>query len=167
MTVVGVAVVGRAGGDDGFQCRRAVACHLQRIEAAPGNAHHTDRPAAPGLSRKPGDDLDRVGLLLRQIFVREQPVGIAGAAHIDTHRGIAVTGEIGVHLAVAQHGAVTPPIGQEFENRRYRIFSCVLGQPDRGGQACAIGQNDPFGRNGPYPTGKFGDRFDVHDCNLG
>ena len=32
---------------------------LQRVEAAPGDAHHADLAAAPGLRRDPGDDVDR------------------------------------------------------------------------------------------------------------
>ena len=121
MAIVGVAVVGRARRDDRLQRRRTLARDLQRVEAAPGDAHHADRAAAPGLRGEPGDHLDGVGLLLRQIFVGEQPVGIAGAAHVDAHRRIAVAGELGMHLAVAQHRAVAAPIGQIFEDRRHRI----------------------------------------------
>ena len=51
---------------DGFQCRRPARRDLQSIEAAPGDADHADRAGAPGLGREPGDDLERVVLLLQR-----------------------------------------------------------------------------------------------------
>ena len=47
--VVGIAVVGRAQGDDGLQLRRPPRRHLQAVEAAPGDADHAAGPRAPGL----------------------------------------------------------------------------------------------------------------------
>ena len=83
--VVGVAVVGRAERDDGLQRRRLFGGDLQRVEAAPGNAHHADLAAAPGLGGKPGDHIDGVLQFLLGIFVVHQPFGIAVAAHVDAH----------------------------------------------------------------------------------
>ena len=103
-----------------------------------------------------------VSLLLRQIFIQEQTVRIAGAAHVDANGGVAVPGEIGVHLAVAQHGSVPPPIRQIFEDRRHWRVEGIVGQPDRRRKAGAVGKGDPFRRNRPHLAGEvFADR-DVH-----
>ena len=75
--VVGVAVVAGAHRDDGLQRRRAARGDLQAVEAAPGDAEHADRAAAPRLRGQPGDDLDRVLLLLGQVLVLDDPVGVA------------------------------------------------------------------------------------------
>ncbi len=55
--VVGIAVVGRAHGEDRLERRRAQRRDLQRVEAAPRLAHEPDRAGAPALPRDPGDDL--------------------------------------------------------------------------------------------------------------
>ena len=69
---------------------------LQAVEAAPRDTDHADRAAAPGLLGEPFDDLERVVLFLLEIFVEHQPVGLAVAAHVDAHAGIAVAGDIGM-----------------------------------------------------------------------
>ena len=162
VAVVGIAVVGRAAGDDGLQGRRAVAGDLQGVEAAPGNAHHADRAAAPGLGGEPGDDLDRVALLLRQVFVEQQAVRIAGAAHVDADGGIAMPGEVGMHLPVAQHRSVPSPIGQVFEDGRHRALQGIDGQPKRRGEPGAVGKRDPLGRDGAYLAREGFSDGDVH-----
>ena len=149
VAVVGIAVVGRAGGDDRLQRRRPVARDLQRVEAAPGDAHHADRAAAPGLRGEPGDHLDGVGLLLRQIFVGEQAVGIAGAAHVDAHgrhsRGRRNRHASGGRAAPCRRGADRADIrGSPAPDRSLG----VLRQPDRRGKPRAVGKHDPFGRDG-------------------
>ena len=119
--VVGVAVVGRAQRDDRLQRRRPPRRDLERVEAAPADAHHADRAGAPGLRREPGDHLERVVLLLPGVLVLHQPVGIAVAAHVDPHAGIAVAGEIGMGQLVALDRAVALAIGQILEDRRHRV----------------------------------------------
>src|SRR5262249_23526328 len=47
--IVRVAIIGRADGDDGLEGGRAARRNLQSIEAAPGDSHHPDDAAAPGL----------------------------------------------------------------------------------------------------------------------
>jgi hypothetical protein len=47
---------------------------LQRVEAAPGNAEHADLAGAPALPRDPGDDFQRVVLLLLRVFIEHQAV---------------------------------------------------------------------------------------------
>ena len=75
--VVGVAVVAGAHRDDRLQRRRAARRDLQAVEAAPRDAEHADRAAAPRLLGQPGDDVDRVLLLLGQVLVLDDPVGVA------------------------------------------------------------------------------------------
>ena len=75
--VVGVAVVAGAHRDDRLERRRAPRGDLQAVEAAPRDAHHADGARAPRLLREPRDDLDRVLLLLRQVLVLDDPVGVA------------------------------------------------------------------------------------------
>ena len=53
--IVGVAVVAGAERDDRLQRRRAARRHLQRGEAAPGDARHADTAVAPGLGGEEGD----------------------------------------------------------------------------------------------------------------
>ena len=119
--VVGIAVVGRAERDDRLQRRRPPRRDLQRVEAAPGHAHHADRAAAPGLRREPGDHLERVVLLLLQIFVEHQAVGIARAAHVDADRRRS-RGRRNRHASARRaRGAVALAVGQVFEDRRHRV----------------------------------------------
>ena len=55
--VVGVAVVGRAEGDDRLQRRRPAGGDLQAVEPAPRDADHADLAAAPRLLGEPRDHL--------------------------------------------------------------------------------------------------------------
>ena len=75
MDVVGVAIIGRAQGDDGLERRRPAGGDLQAVEAAPGDPHHADAAGAPGLGGGPGDDGEGVVLLLPGIFVEHDAVG--------------------------------------------------------------------------------------------
>ena len=96
--VVGVAVVGRAERDDRrLQRRRAAGGDLQPVEAAPGDARSCrPSPVHHGWAASQAMTSQRVVLLLRQILVVEHPVGVAGAAHVDAHAGVAVAGEVGM-----------------------------------------------------------------------
>ena len=118
--VVGVAVVGAAQRDHRAQRRRSPRRHLQSVEAAPRNADHADGAAAPGLRHQPVDHLKRIVLFQRKIFVEQQAVGIAGAAHVDTHAGIAVAGHVRVGQRVAHRRAVGQPVRQIFQDGRHR-----------------------------------------------
>ena len=140
MDVVGVAVVGGADGNYGFERGRAQRGDLKRVEPAPGLAHHADGAIAPGLLAQPADDLNRVVQFLREIFVFQQAIGLAGAAHIDADGCVAVRGEIAVHRLVATTRAVALAVGDIFEDRRDR--GRVVGQPEAGGEAGAVGERD-------------------------
>ena len=64
--------------------------HLQRVEAAPGDAHHAYVAVRPRLVRQPGNDLLAVELLLLRVFA----VGgnaFAGAEAADIHAGAHVS----------------------------------------------------------------------------
>ncbi len=142
MDVVGVAVVGGAQRDDRLERGRTSCRHLQPVETAPGNSHHADRAVAPALCREPGDHLEAVVLLLLQILILEQPVGLAAAAHVDAHSGIAVPGEIRVGEGVALGRAVALAVGQEFEDRGDRPRLGILGKEDPRRQPRAVGEGD-------------------------
>ena len=64
MDVVGVAIVGGANRYDGLELAGPACCHLEAIEATPGNADHADFAGAPGLLFQPLQDCNRVVLLL-------------------------------------------------------------------------------------------------------
>ncbi len=64
MNVVFIAIIGRTDGDDGLERRWLPRRHLQRIEAAPRDAHHADLAGRPFLPGDPRDHFQRVVLLL-------------------------------------------------------------------------------------------------------
>ena len=141
--VVGVAVVGRAERDDRLERGRIEGGDLERVEAAPGDAHHADRAAAPALRRDPGDDLERVVQLLLGVLVEQHAVGVARAAQIDPHGGIAGLREITVDRLVARAHEVALAIRDVLENRRYGLEFGARGQPDPRRDPAAVGHGDP------------------------
>ena len=78
-----------------------------------------------------------------QVLVPHEAVGIAVAAHVDAHAGIAVAGDVGVGEGVAPSRAVALAVGQVFQDRRHRLRFGILGQPDAGRQPAAVGERDP------------------------
>ena len=122
---------GAAGGD------------LERVEAAPGDPEHPRGPGAPGLVGEPGEHLDGVLLLLGQVLVEQHALGVAAAAHVHPHGGVAVAGEVGVARGVADRGPVAPAVGDVLEQRRHRLALRVVRQPDLRGQPAAVGHGDP------------------------
>ncbi len=161
VNIVGVAVVGRTEGDDRLQRRRPVGSHLQRIESAPRNARHADGATAPGLGRRPGDDLLPVLLLAREIFVRQQTLGITAAPDIHPDTGIAARGDIGVYSDIAGDRTVALAIGDELEDRRHGIAGRILGQPDLGRKPHAVGHGNIGVLDQPHAAQRF-----RHDVNL-
>ncbi|MNV48706.1 hypothetical protein D3C71_1406280 [compost metagenome] len=129
VNVVGITVVGRIGGDDGFQCRRTAGGDLQAVEAAPALAHHADIAAAPRLAGNPVDHLECVVLFLLQIFVCHVAIGFACATHVHANRGISLAGKIAVHRLVAPAGSVSLAIGNILENGGNRRLFRALRQP--------------------------------------
>ncbi len=141
--VVGVAVVGRAERDDRLQRRRLQGRDLERVEAAPGDAHHADGARAPVLLGDPGDDLERVVLLLLGVLVEQDAVGIAGAPQIDPDRGIAGLGEIAMDRLVPRPHEVPLAVRDVLQDRRHRRRLGILGQPDPGRDPAAVRHRDP------------------------
>ena len=109
--VVGIAVVGGAQGDDGFQAFGLARCHLQAVKATPGDAHHAHAPGAPRLLAQPGNHRFGVLQFLLGIFVEHQALRIAIAAHIHANAGVAMAREIRVGKGVAHDGAVAFAVG--------------------------------------------------------
>ena len=58
-------------------------------------------------------------------------IGIATAAHVDAHAGVAVTGNEGVGVVVAQAGAIATTGRQVLQDARHRLRLGVLGEPSR------------------------------------
>jgi hypothetical protein len=141
MHVVGVAIVGGAGGHDRAQRGRCEGRDLQRVEAAPGQADHADGAAAPRLAGDPGDDLDRVGPFTGRIFVPQHAIRIARAAHVDANGVVAGLCEGGMENGVIAPVPVPAPIREIFEDggRRRRPFR----PPQPRHQPTAIGQGNP------------------------
>ncbi len=141
--VVGVAIVGRANGDDRLELGRSERRDLQRVETAPREPHHPHGARTP---RLPGDPTNRshaIFLLLLGVFVEKQAVGFAGATDVDTHGGVTMAGEVAVHRFVAPAGVVALPVGDVLDDRRHRRGLGILRPPDAGGQAAAVRQGDP------------------------
>ncbi len=143
VAVVGVSPHGRVDGDDGAELRRPASGDLEPGEPAPRVADHPDAPVAPGLLREPGDDLDGVVLLLGEVLVVDQAVGVARAADVDAHAGEAALGPPGVARLVALARAVGAAVGDRLQDHRRRARADVVGQPDPRRQAAAVGERDP------------------------
>jgi hypothetical protein len=140
--IVGVAIVGRAQRHDGLERRRLQGRDLQGVEAAPGDAEHADRAAAPWLAGEPGNHLQRIVELGLAVFVDKHALGFAAAADVDAYRGVAVAREVRMGERVALTRAVTLAVGQILQQRGHRIRLGVLGQPDAGGESRAVLQRD-------------------------
>ena len=127
--VVRVAVVGRAVGDDRRERRRPEGRDLEGVEPAPGAADHADLAGAPGLGRDPRDQGLAVVELLRRVLVVHQPVGVAGAAHVDAEARVPVAGEVAVHRVVAGAGRVALAVRQVRQDRRHRAVLRPFREP--------------------------------------
>ena len=143
MHVVAIAIVGRAQRDDRLERRRPARRDLQRVEATPRDAEHADCAAAPRLGRQPGDDLERVVLLLPAVLVGQHAVGLARAADVDAHGGVAVAGEVRMGERVPLRRPVALAVGQILEQGGDGGALRVLRQPQPRGEAGAVGERDP------------------------
>ena len=140
--VVGVAVVGGHQRDDGLERRRTEGRHLQAVEPGPRDAGHAHGARAPGLGGDPGDRLADVLVLLRRVLVEDDAVGVPGAAQVEAHAGVAVSGPVRVDGPVTG-AAVGQPVGARLEDRRHRVLLGIDRQPDPRRQAGAVAQRDP------------------------
>ena len=143
--VVAIAIVGGAHGDDRLERRRAERRDLERGEPAPGEADHSDGPAAPGLGGNPGDRLDPVLPLLSGVLVLEQPRRVAGSAEIHSQAGVSVLGEVAVHRLVARAAQVATPVRDVLHDRAHGSLLGMRGKPDPRGEPAPVRQGNPRG----------------------
>jgi hypothetical protein len=92
MHIIGIPVVGRADGYDCLEGRRAARRNLKSIETTPGNSHHPDHAAAPGLRCQPRNHLHAIVLLLFCVLVEQQAIRLAATSNIDANARVAVAG---------------------------------------------------------------------------
>ena len=167
MDVILVAVIGGTDGDDGLECRRLPRRHLQRVEAAPGNAEHAELSRAPRLPGDPGDDFKRVVLLLFGIFIEHYAIAVARASHINADRCVAVTREVRMRQGIAHMRAVALAIRQVLEEGRYRVLLRIPRNPHAGGEFHAVRHRDPEILDFLHLAGKVLDGGDGHVSPLG
>lgn len=100
--------VGRGtNGDHGFQRGWPQKGGLQRVNAAPGFAHHAHRPRTPVLGGQPFDHLTGVSQFLKGEFIGQNPGRLARFAQINPHKGIAMPGHDRVQRFIPRGGAVS------------------------------------------------------------
>src|ERR1700722_16124861 len=138
--VIGVPIVGRTNGDDGFEGRGTARRNLKPLEPPPGNSHHPNRAIAPGLRCQPGDQLHAIVLFLLGVLVRQQARRFAAAAKVDANTRVAVTGQIGMSQRVPLVGAVALTIWEKLKDCRYRVLFGILRQPDASRQRGTVSQ---------------------------
>ena len=141
--IVGVAIVGRAHGDDRLELRWPPRRDLQRVEPAPGDTEHAHATAAPRLRFEPCKHLDDVVVLLLGVLVRHEAFGVAGAPQIEANGGITVTGHIGMQGFVTQSRKVPLAVGHALEQHRHRIGLGVVRQPDACSEPDPVAHRDP------------------------
>ena len=142
MCIVGVAVVGRADGHDCLECRRAACRNLKCIEAAPGDAHHSDYATAPGLRCQPRNHLHAIVLLLSCVLVEQQAIRLATTSNIDANARVAVAGQIRMRQRVALVSPVALAIWEILQDRGNWVLFGIIGQPDARRQRRAVFQQD-------------------------
>src|SRR5262245_40698486 len=142
MCVVGVAIVGGANGHDCLECRRTTRRNLKSIEPTPGDAHHPDNAAAPGLRGQPGYQLLAIVLLLFCVLVEEQAARIAATTNVDANASVAVACEIGMRQRVPLICPIALTVWKILQDRRNWVLFGVIGQPDAGSQRRAVFQRN-------------------------
>jgi hypothetical protein len=158
--VVLVEVLGGVHRDDGLQRRRLAYGHLDRIEAAPGNAEHADAAVRPRLPGQPVDHHLAVRLFDVGVLVRDQPpLAVAGAADVHAGHHVAALDKVRVQAVVAR-ARLGLAVGQVFQQHRAALRRSGRCRPVHiGSKANAVRQRDPdlFDRDVPG-GGVAGDR---------
>ena len=141
-------VFGGVDRDHRLERWRIARCHLDRIEAAPGDAEHPDIAVRPRLLREPVDDDFAVLLLDLGILVGNQPAfAVAGAADVHGRNDIPALHEVGIEGVVAAARLVLA-VGEVLEQYGKFLATCAAGwlvQVRR--QADAIRHGNPVGAN--------------------
>jgi hypothetical protein len=165
MRIVRVAIVGRADGHDRFERRRAARRDLKSVEPTPGDSHHPDRAAAPGLGHQPRDHLHAIVLLLLSVLVEQQTARLAAAPNVDANARVAVAGQIGVSQCVSFVGPVALAVGEILQDRRNRLLLGIVRQPDAGRQRRTVFQQ--YQRVLDFTDGVRESRDDHRDAPIG
>jgi hypothetical protein len=155
--VVGVPVVGRGDRDDASQARWSTGGDLQRVEPAPGDAHHPGRAVAPRLLGQPGQYLLGVTELTLEVLVGEHALGVAAPPQVDPHAGVAVTGEVGMVDRVPFGRQVAASVGDHLQDSGDRLLVGGHRTPDPGGEPGAVVDGDPHRRVLADLVGQVGD----------
>src|SRR5580658_9503067 len=91
--------------------------HLQGIESAPGNAHHSDVAVRPRLPSEPGDYLQTVRLFLLGILaVGGNSFAGAEAADVDASADVTAASEVGEDPVVTRGHGIIFSVGVVFED---------------------------------------------------
>jgi len=138
-----VAVLRAAHRDDRLERGWPPHRRLDRREGAPGLAEQRDGPAAPGLRRDPGDHLAGVVLLARLEFLRQHPVAVARAVHVDAQRRVAARREPRMDGLVARPRRVALAVGHVLDDRRRGPRARIRRKPEPRREAPAIRERDP------------------------
>ena len=141
--VVGIPVIRRARRDYGFQRWRPKRRDLQPIEAAPGDAGHSDRAGAPFLRCEPGDDVNAVLEFLLEILVFQEALGVAAAPQVYPRTRISVSCPEAVSSIIAEACVIAAAIRNIFQDRRHRRALGTRRNPEPGCQSAAIPRGDP------------------------
>src|SRR5699024_9527859 len=140
--VVEVTVIGGRCGDDRTQTLGLTRRDLEGVETTPGDAHHPRVSVAPGLFGDPGEHFFCVHEFLFEVLVPQYPFRVTAAAQVDTDTRATVTGHVGVVDRVPLGGEVTAPIGNELQDRGYRVLFAAHGAPHPGGEPDPVAQRD-------------------------
>jgi hypothetical protein len=152
--IVGVAIVARADGDDRLECRRPARRNLKSIESAPGDSHHPDYAAAPGLRGQPRYHLHAIVLLLLCVLVEQHAARLAAASNVDANARVTVAGQIRMRHRVPLVGPVAFAVGEILQDRRNRVLLGIVRQPDASRQRRTVLQRYQRVLNDAHAAGK-------------
>ena len=137
--VVRVPVVRARRRDDCLERRRIHRRNLDGVEGAVGDSVHPHVAVAPGLSREPVDDEERVLVLTHRVFVVGYAFGPACSPHVHAKPRIVIAGIEGLEIEIAAQAIVILSIGEDLEDGRHAVCGRgSFGQEKRGRQVDAV-----------------------------
>src|SRR3546814_19715818 len=108
----------------------------------------------PQLSGDPLQGFQRIVLFLDHAKVGLHAAGVARAAHVEPHRGVAVAGKVAMDLGVARRVLVVLPVRQDLKDRGDRLLMRSFRQPELGGQPNTVRKRNPAVRSEARRLGK-------------
>ncbi len=143
--VVVKEILGGGYGDDGFQCGRTARGHLQRVEATPGNARHSDISIGPGLAREPRDHFCAIALFNARIFaIGRSAFARPGAANIHARADVSAQYIVGMKLVIPRLLPIIFAVRNVFENRgKFLLGLCAVGKIESYREPYAVGHRNP------------------------